>query len=435
MSQEENLIKPIRVEIKSFQSIDHLDFEIRGFTCITGKTNIGKSAVVRAISSAILNNPVVGMVRKGAPYASVDLTSDSWAFRWEKSERGINRYTIGDKTYDKVGQRQLPEIADMGFRSVKVGQDDVSPWLAPQFSPIFLLDKSGPQVTDFISEVSRLNVLQDAVVISARGKKKSNDEANLKAGEAAAFRRKQASVAGVGDVVKSVAELDEQAASIEEYEARASLAESVLSRLRTGAASVDALRKAAAVSVPAAPDASALAAVAAGESLARGLETAARSVIAVRKSSGVTVPAAPPEAAAILEAEKFAHIPAEAKRVAKLEAVSKAKVPALKAEAFTAMFEAAAHESRIRAAAAALSGFSDVAVPDALPAEAVSGVAAAEAAEERLRRAAEDVKAAAAPAKKAAKDLAELDDEISKIPVCPTCKRPGGAAAAHGHAG
>lgn len=44
-------IKPVKVSIKNFQSVSDIEFEIHGFTCITGPTNIGKSAIIRAISS------------------------------------------------------------------------------------------------------------------------------------------------------------------------------------------------------------------------------------------------------------------------------------------------------------------------------------------------------------------------------------------------
>jgi len=56
MGEEKSELYPVKIRIKNFQSIEDLEIEVRGFTAITGKTNIGKSAIMRAISSAMLGD-------------------------------------------------------------------------------------------------------------------------------------------------------------------------------------------------------------------------------------------------------------------------------------------------------------------------------------------------------------------------------------------
>ena len=124
-------LQPVKVGIKCFQSIDVLDFEVFGFTAITGRSNIGKSAIMRAISRSIMNDPVINMVRRGEKFVTVELNSDKWGYKWEKGDgNGINRYTIGDRILDKTGQNQLLEIKEMGFGSIRIGDDDIHPWWA-----------------------------------------------------------------------------------------------------------------------------------------------------------------------------------------------------------------------------------------------------------------------------------------------------------------
>lgn len=166
---------PIHVEIDNFQSIASAKIEIRGLTCISGRSNIGKSAVLRALSSCLLNLPVVGMVRKGTPHVRVKINDGKNEILWEKGEKKTNRYHINGKLYDKVERKQLPAITEMGYSSVEIGDSRIQPWWASQFEPIFLLNKTGPQVTDFVSEMSRLQTVQNAIVLSARGKKKEAD--------------------------------------------------------------------------------------------------------------------------------------------------------------------------------------------------------------------------------------------------------------------
>lgn len=166
---------PIQVEIENFQSIESAKFEIRGLTVFVGKSNLGKSAVVRAISHCLLNQSVVGMVRKGSNFVKVRIRNGEREIIWEKGEKKVNRYHIDGKLYDKVERKQLEPIHDMGFGSVTIGDSKLQPWYSSQFEPIFLLDKTGPQVTNFISEISRLRVVQDAIIYSSRCKKREND--------------------------------------------------------------------------------------------------------------------------------------------------------------------------------------------------------------------------------------------------------------------
>lgn len=214
-------LHPVHVRIKSFQSIEDVEFEVRGFTCITGKTNIGKSAIMRAISRSLLNDPVTGMVRKGAKYSSVEMQSEGWGFLWEKGEKDVNRYQIGGKTYDKTGQNQLPEVEAMGFRSIRIGDDDLEPWWATQTRPMFLLDKSGPQITNFISEVSRLQVYQNAIVLAARSKRKCTDESRTKSEELGRIQDRLNKLSGLESVERLESEIEEQIASLQEYAQRA----------------------------------------------------------------------------------------------------------------------------------------------------------------------------------------------------------------------
>ena len=216
-----NKIKPIKVRIRNFQSIKDLEFEICGFTCITGLTNIGKSAIIRSISKALLGSPVIGDIRKGEKSVIVELQSNDWSLKWEKGERGINRYwiPIDSKTpLDKVGQGQIKQISDLGFGSVKIGTDIVHPWLATQFDPVFLMNKSGPAVTDFLSEVSRLGVLQNGITINIKRRRKDIDKAKLRSEDILDLLNKESCFTNLNHVIKVKADLESQIKSIYNYE-------------------------------------------------------------------------------------------------------------------------------------------------------------------------------------------------------------------------
>ena len=210
----------IEITIKNFQSIESLTLNVEGFTTLVGKSNIGKSAVIRAISSALMNLPVTGMVRKGASHCSVEMKSSSYHILWEKGEKGINRYTINGKVYDKVGASVPEEIRQLGFKEIEIGSSADTPWFASQFSPVFLLDKPGSQVTEFISEVSRLRVLQDAINMASKGKRQYGDAASQKSAQLKGIQSKLEKFQELTEVESLVQDLKNMKESIADYEAQ-----------------------------------------------------------------------------------------------------------------------------------------------------------------------------------------------------------------------
>lgn len=245
-------LKPVQVHIRNFQSIDDLSFEVKGFSTLVGKTNIGKSAIMRAISGALLNKPVTNLIRVGAKSCSVQLSSDGWGFLWEKAERGLNRYTIDGKAerLENVGQKQPEPIADMGFSSIRIGDRDLYPWYASQWTPVFLLDEGGPTITQFISEISGLNVLQDAIIISLREKKKVLEELKTTSSEVDRLKEKLKKVDGLDGFIDMTDELDSQAESITEYRKRIKRGEEFYSAITTTTAKIDRLSQIVGVVVP-----------------------------------------------------------------------------------------------------------------------------------------------------------------------------------------
>lgn len=325
---------PIQVNIRGYQSIDSLDFTIRGFTCITGKTNIGKSAIMRAISSSILNNPVVGMVRKGCQFATVDIQSATgWGFRWEKGAKGINRYTIQGELYDKVGQVQLPQIEQMGFGSVRIGDHDIQPWLATQFSPIFLLDKSATQITAFISEVSKLHVLQDAIVLSARSKRKETDSAREKSEELKKTQDQLSVFAEVDNLEEFWNEIAAQKDSILEYEIRIERMKRFEREIRVSSDVVSHLGSISTIHPPKLPNAEDVRNLGLRHELWLKLEYLAKRIHTMRQGKDALIPNVPvDDLDRILQMAKFSHLSRLAHVVSRAREVETLKIPAVLTE-------------------------------------------------------------------------------------------------------
>jgi len=174
----------IDIEVKGFQSIEHTHIKVEGFSALVGRSNIGKSAFVRAVRTALTNPPGTSFVRHGQDCArlvrkngktckcssSVHIRTKGLDLLWEKGD-AVNRYVFNTQIYDKPGQGVPDFLAEAGFAPVEIGGKANSIQVADQFFPIFLLDQSGPAIAEAISDVSRLDQINAATRLAEKDRR------------------------------------------------------------------------------------------------------------------------------------------------------------------------------------------------------------------------------------------------------------------------
>lgn len=173
----------IRVTIRNFQSIEDQTLEIDRFTVITGRSNIGKSAVIRAISGLLRNSSVGAFVRhsnscprvtKGVKTCrcacSVTFSTETHTIVWEKGE-GTNRYTVDGVLYDKAERGYPPFLAPLGLDPIPLGSDFTLVQVSDQWDPLFLFNRSASEVATVIGDVGELPKVQEAIKAIERDRK------------------------------------------------------------------------------------------------------------------------------------------------------------------------------------------------------------------------------------------------------------------------
>lgn len=150
--------KPIKIGIKDFQAIKKANLEIpSGLTVITGATNNGKSAILRAIEASLFNQGDDSMVRAGKPAYGVIYDNGEHKMLFTRSSAGKNEksaYQFDDGTVQKkVGRSQLPEVIQyFNIRDVRMQNGTkvkLNFW--KQNEKPFLMDKTSGQLYEFIS--------------------------------------------------------------------------------------------------------------------------------------------------------------------------------------------------------------------------------------------------------------------------------------------
>lgn len=208
----------LRIRIKNFQSIEDASVEVDGFSVLVGRSNVGKSAIVRAVKAALTGAPANSYVRHGLEcqrrvkgsktckcFCSVHLQTTGIDLLWEKGD-SVNRYEYNGKDYSVVG-RGYPEFLGEALSPLEVGSDKLLLQVFDQFNPLFLLDSSGSAAADTLSDVAGLDRINVAATQAEKDRKEANSVRKVRDGDLKKTRESLSLLA----VVPSIEQLVSQA--------------------------------------------------------------------------------------------------------------------------------------------------------------------------------------------------------------------------------
>ena len=229
----------IEVEIQNFQSIQKATLKVDGFTGIQGRSNIGKSAIVRAIRCALTGAAGQDFVRHGKTcerkvkdakkckcYSEVRLECPDWKLVWKKGD-SINQYVFRkgsepERIYDSVS-RGTPDFLLPDFDSIKVGDSPELLQVVSQFKPIFLLDQSGPAVADVLSDVAKLDRINLAMTLVNKDRKEAVSTRKVREKDIQSLLRALEAYKGLDSVSSQVSKVRVSYGALEKKEASVEL--------------------------------------------------------------------------------------------------------------------------------------------------------------------------------------------------------------------
>lgn len=250
-----------RVTIRDFQSLHRAVLDLGRFTVITGESDVGKSAVLRALRYAATNQIGQDFVRHGADKCGVQIDfADGATVAWVKGETA-EYHLAGDGQTRKFGRfgRTVPaEVAQtLRIGEIEVGDDALLVNFHGQFSAPFLLDCSPSLRARFLGELSGINTLYLAVQEARRQEQAARRTQTLRQQDIERTRETLMTFDDIEternrlmDVDEALSQADEAVrrstslrawfAATSEREERRTAAERRLTVLRTAAASTDA---------------------------------------------------------------------------------------------------------------------------------------------------------------------------------------------------
>lgn len=178
-----------KVTLKNFQAHKNLEVELGKFTTLTGGSNGGKSAVLRAILALSRNDSANDYLRHGQKTLSVKIEfEDGNAVEWIKGS-GENKYIItaadgGTQEFDKVGANVPEEVQEvLKFGPLLVGKDKHFVNFHQQLESPFLISATPGDVAKLFGELTSASQLYSAVNEGNRGVRATNAQKKTRMGD------------------------------------------------------------------------------------------------------------------------------------------------------------------------------------------------------------------------------------------------------------
>lgn len=178
------------ISISNFQSIEKSKLDFSGFAVVTGESNLGKSAIIRAVSALTFGLPGDYYVRRGTSVAAVGVKfDDSLVVKWQKvptSKKVPGRETLLDINgvrHTKLGRDHYSLLEPLGLLSIDSPSGDVRPQIAKQFDKAFLLDLPESVVAEVFRTLGRGDVVASARDAARKDLARNKSEQKVREGD------------------------------------------------------------------------------------------------------------------------------------------------------------------------------------------------------------------------------------------------------------
>jgi len=253
----------ITIEVSGFQSIDKTRVEIEGFTALVGRSNVGKSALIRAVKAALSNTTGTWFVRHGSSctrrvkntktckcQTTVHITMPGLDLIWEKGD-AITSYTVNGKVMTAM-ERGVPDfMAEHGLAPIRIGDSASLLQVADQLAPLFLMTESGASVANVLSDVARLDAVNGASKLVEKDRREATSLRKTREKDVADLSQKLSVYDDLDNTETQVVSVEARHESIRGLETKASKLDVFIYTLATSAREVGRLQGVQALKVPA----------------------------------------------------------------------------------------------------------------------------------------------------------------------------------------
>lgn len=227
--------KEMEVQIKDFQIIESAKLKfVPGLNVIQGESNNGKTAIFRAIKSAIYNIPGTTNVRYGADCYVIGIAYGGNTVIYKKGTETV--YLVNGQQYNKPGRAQLDEVADaLGVRIIEVNGTNEQLNFWDQMDKPFLLDRTPTELFRFIVDSGKDDNIVQCMADMVSDRQGINKQINASEGSIAQLNSQIAEVSAaltnadkIIDACEGIVKLGPQVAKKEELTTTAAAIDTII---------------------------------------------------------------------------------------------------------------------------------------------------------------------------------------------------------------
>lgn len=148
------------IKIRNFQSLKDVTLTLGNVTVIRGKSDVGKSALIRALGSFFSNSFNEEYAHNGNLPCGVAIQKDNRVAIGRRTTKGVE-YRLDNTLYSKTAKKVPTDITSfLGIQEYSIDKDISFLFqIQSQFDSPFLLKESSTTVAKLIGRISNLNIV------------------------------------------------------------------------------------------------------------------------------------------------------------------------------------------------------------------------------------------------------------------------------------
>lgn len=219
-----------RLTLRNFQAHRSLEIDLApGITSIVGPSDVGKSAIIRALTWVCLNRPQgLEFIRSGAKWTEVVLQGQNKKSHWHvvrSRSKSENYYGLSGDDFRAFGAGVPPEIAEL------LGVAGIN-FQAQHDAPFWFSETSG-EVSRQLNQIINLGIIDTALAHTASEVRRTREETDRTIRDMEEAKRELEKARSAEDMDPHLKEVEEVQGDLHRTEGRADRLDHLLQRAHT----------------------------------------------------------------------------------------------------------------------------------------------------------------------------------------------------------